>query len=120
MLIAITANSNDPDSEVDTRFGRAQYFHIVDTETDELKVIDNKQNLDMLQGAGIQTAQLLANHKVETILTGHCGPKAFQTLQAARIKVITGVEGKVKDAVNKFKEGQYKKSNSPDVQSHWE
>lgn len=119
MLIAVTAKSCDPDSEVDPRFARAQCFHIIDTETGELKVIDNTENLNAMQGAGIQASELITKHKVEAVLTGHCGPRAFQTLGAAGIKIVTGVEGKVKDAIEKFKKGQYKFSSSPDVQSHW-
>ena len=32
MLIAVTAKSNDPESEVDPRFGRAQCFHLIEKE----------------------------------------------------------------------------------------
>ena len=120
MLIAVTAKSRDPESEVDPRFGRAHYFHIIDTETEELTVLENERGLSLMQGAGIQTAELLASRKVDAVLTGHCGPKAFQTLRAAGINVITGVEGKVKNAVESFKKGEYKFTDSPDVQSHWE
>lgn len=119
MLIAVTAKSPDSESEVDPRFGRAQCFHLIDKETGHPTIIENKENQDLMQGAGIQAAELLASNNVETVLTGHCGPKAFQTLKAAGIKIVTGVEGKVKDVVENFKQGQYKFTDSPDVQSHW-
>jgi len=119
MLIAVTAKSNDPESEVDPRFGRAQCFHLIEKETGDLKVIENQENQDLMQGAGVQTAELIVSNNVEVVLTGHCGPRAFQTLKAAGIKIVTGVEGKVKNAVEKFKQDQYKTTDSPDVQSHW-
>jgi len=119
MLIAVTAKSSDPESEVDPRFGRAQCFHLIDKETGHLTIIENKENQDLMQGAGIQTAELIVSKNVKVLLTGHCGPRAFRTLQAAGIKIVVGVEGKVKDIVENFKQGQYKFTDSPDVQSHW-
>ena len=119
MLIAITAQSKDPNSEVDPRFGRAKYFHIVNTETKDIQIVDNKQSLDLPQGAGIQTAEAIINQKAEVVLTGHCGPKAFQALNAARIKVVVGVKGDIKTAVEVFLAGEYDITASPDVESHW-
>ena len=120
MLVEVTARSKDMDCEVDSRFGRAPYFHIVNTETGETKVVENSQNLSLAQGAGIQSAELVVNNKAEVLLTGHCGPKAFQTLKAGNVKIIVDVTGKVKDAVENFKKGEYKEIDSPDVESHWE
>ncbi len=119
MKIAISAQGKDMDAEVDPRFGRAPYFIIVDTDTMEFKAVDNKQNLSLPQGAGIQAAMTVINKNVEVLLTGNCGPKAFATLKAANVDVITGVRGKVQDAVEKFKRGEYKASAAPSVPSHW-
>jgi len=119
MIIAVTAKSHDSKSEVDPRFGRAQCFHLIEKETGYLTVIDNKENQDLMQGAGIQAAELLANKNVDVLLTGHCGPKAFHTLKAAGVNIIIGVEGKVQAVVEKFIQEQYRFTDSPDVQSHW-
>ncbi len=120
MLIAVTAKSSEPKSEVDPRFGRATCFHLVDTETGEKKIVENKQGLDAIQGAGIQTAETIINQKAKAVLTGHCGPKAFQVLNAAGVKVIVGVEGIIDNVVEKFKSGEYRVASSPDVESHWQ
>ena len=50
-------------------------------------MVDNTPNLNATQGAGIQAAESLARLGVETLITGHCGPKAFRVLSAAGIKV---------------------------------
>jgi len=43
----------------------------------------------------------------------------FQTLQTANIKVITGIEGKVKDVYEKFKSGDNgPAAEGPTVESH--
>jgi len=120
MLIAVTAKSSELGSEVDPRFGRATCFHLIDTETGEKKIIENRQSLEAVQGAGIQTAETIISQEAEAVLTGHCGPKAFQVLTAAGVKVIVGVEGKIDEVVEKFKSGEYRAASSPDVESHWQ
>lgn len=99
--ICITAKGKDLDSEVDPRFGRAQNFLIVDPETLEFEVLENS-NAEAAQGAGIQTAQLIASKNVAAVLTGSCGPNALRVLQASGIKVMTGITGSVQDALSEY------------------
>lgn len=119
MNIAITSQGNDLDSMVDQRFGRAVQFIIYDTETEEFAAIDNAQNLNAAQGAGIQTAQNIINTGSEAVLTGHCGPKAFRTLTAGNVKVFVNVEGSVKEAIEMFKKGELSAADGADVDGHW-
>ena len=119
MKVAVSAQGKDLNASVDPRFGRAPYFIIIDPDTMEYEAIDNKQSLNMPQGAGVQAAMTIINHQAEVLLTGNCGPKAFRTLKAANVNVITGVKGTVKEAVEKFKQGEYKVASGPSVQSHW-
>ena len=119
MKVVVTSQGNEMNSETDPRFGRAKCFILVDTDTGEHQVVDNTQNLNAAQGAGIQAAQAVAKLKAEAVLTGHCGPKAFQVLNKAGIKIYIGVEGTVQTAVEKLKAGEYKIAGSPDVEGHW-
>ena len=119
MKVVVTSQGKEMDSETDPRFGRASCFIVVDTDTGTHQVVDNMQNLNAAQGAGIQAAQAVAKLKAEAVLTGHCGPKAFRVLEEAGIKVYIGVEGTVRTAVEKLKVGEYKKADSPDVEGHW-
>ncbi len=119
MKIAVSSSGNDLDAPVDARFGRAPYFIIVDTETLEWEAVPNKQNLQAPQGAGIQAAATVSRYKPAAVLTGHCGPKAFQTLRSAGIAVYVGVSGTVREAVENFKQGRYQESAAPDVEGHW-
>jgi predicted Fe-Mo cluster-binding NifX family protein len=70
-------------------------------------------------GAGIQTAQKIANSGVSAIITGNVGPNAFQTLSAAGIKVIVGANGTVKESVEKYKKGELKEIEAASVGSHF-
>ena len=53
------------------------------------------------------------------MLAGNCGPKAFKTLTAADIKVVIGVSGKIKEAIEKFKKGQFSYISEANVEGHW-
>ncbi len=112
MKICITSQLDNLDSQTDPRFGRCQFFIIVDTDTLDFEAIKNP-NVEAMGGAGIQSGQLIASKKVEAVLTGNVGPNAFQTLQTAGIKVITGVSGTVKEVIEKFKKGELKIAQAP-------
>ena len=118
MKIAISAMGATVDAEIDPRFGRCQYFIIIDPDTMNFEVADNSSGMGS-GGAGISTAQLIAGKGVEAVLTGNCGPNAYQVLSAAGIKVITGVSGKVKDAIQSYKSGKLQASSQPNVAGHF-
>ena len=58
------------------------------------------------QGIGIMTANRLVRHNIRTVLTGSCGPKAFQELQSAGIEVFLNAQGSVRQAVASLQEGK--------------
>jgi len=119
MKIAVSASSLELDSPVDPRFGRCPYFLIVDPETMVFEAVENPY-VGASGGAGIQAAQLVAGKGVQAVLTGSCGPNAFQTLQAAGVKVMVGVTETVREAVQKYMSGAaYKEASGPDVPSHF-
>lgn len=119
MRIAVTSTGDDLGAEVDVRFGRAQKFLIVDTETMSVESIENTQNLSLPQGAGIQSAQTVIQQHPDVVLTGNCGPKAFQVFQAAGIPVVIGISGKVQEAVQAYINGEYRPTESANVEGHW-
>lgn len=119
MKVAITAQDTTLDSSVDPRFGRAKCFILVDSETGEHTVHDNAQNLNAPQGAGIQAAQKVAGLGAEALLTGHVGPKAFHTLQAAEIAVYAGASGTVREALEAWKANKLAAAAKADVEGHW-
>jgi len=116
--VAVSATGASPDSNVDPRFGRCSHFVIVDTDTGEYESMENS-NAASSQGAGIATAQMIADKQVGAVLTGNCGPNAYQTLNAAGIDVVTGVSGTVREAIDAFKAGRYRASTRPNVGSHY-
>jgi len=105
MKVAVTATGVDLNAPVDPRFGRAQYFIIVDLETMEFEAIPNP-NINAMGGAGIQSAQLLGNKGVGAVITGQVGPNAFQTLSAIGVPIYQAMGGTVVQAVEAFKAGR--------------
>jgi len=118
MKIAVSAAGPTLDAEVDPRFGRCQYFIIADPETMAFEAIDNASAMTA-GGAGISAAQMIAGKGVEAVLTGNCGPNAYQVLSPAGIKVITGVSGKVKDIIEGYRAGRFKESSQANVPDHF-
>jgi predicted Fe-Mo cluster-binding NifX family protein len=104
---------------MDSRFGRARCFVIVDTETGAFTAADNTQNLLATQGAGIQAGRAVVEAGVEAVITGHVGPKAFATLQAGGVCVYTGAAGTVAEALEQFKAGKLEPARVADVEEHW-
>jgi predicted Fe-Mo cluster-binding NifX family protein len=60
----------------------------------------------------------MAQKGVKVVLTGNCGPNAYQTLNAAGIEVIVGCSGTVSEAVQRFKAGELRPVTAPSVASH--
>jgi len=119
MKIAVTSTGTDLDANVDPRFGRAAYIIIVDSETLDFEVLDNKENVNALKGAGIQAASMISQNNAEILLTGFCGPNAFKTLQAAKIGVANDASGTVRDAVKAYLDGKLPLSDEPNVEGNW-
>jgi predicted Fe-Mo cluster-binding NifX family protein len=117
MKIAITSTGPNLDATVDPRFGRAQFFVIVEPETLEFEALENP-NLTLGGGAGIQSAQLMSEKSVTAVLTGNCGPNAFQIFNTVGIQVIVGVAGTVKQAVANYKNGVFEATAQANVAAH--
>ena len=119
MRIAISAEEKHKESPVNPRFGRAGCFMVYDTDEQSWESIDNIQNLQSSQGAGIQSAALVVNSACKVLITGHCGPKAFVTLLKGDVEVYTTSGSTVQEAVSAFERGELVRLNSADVDGHW-
>jgi len=118
MKIAVTATGPTLSDHVEARFGRCAYFLVMDPDSMEFEAIENP-NIALGGGAGIQSAQLMADKGVQTVLTGNCGPNAYQVFGAAGIQVIVGVSGVVRDVVEQFKAGAFTSAAGPNVPGHF-
>jgi predicted Fe-Mo cluster-binding NifX family protein len=116
--IVVTSTEPGLDAQVDPRFGRCQFFVFVETDDLSFEAVENP-NIAVGGGAGIQSAQAIAEKGAAVVLTGNCGPNAYQTLAAAGVQVIVGVSGSVRQVVEQFKSGAFSAADQPNVQSHF-
>ena len=117
MRICVTSQGPDLGAQVDPRFGRCKFFIFTDPDTLVFEAVENP-NIESMGGAGIQSAQLAASRQIDAVVTGNVGPNAFQTLRAAGIKVFSGASATVKEAIERYKNGEYKEASGATVGSH--
>jgi predicted Fe-Mo cluster-binding NifX family protein len=119
MKIAISSSGSTLEDTIDLRFGRAAMFIVYDLDHETFTAVDNEQNLNAAQGAGIQAAQHVVNSGCQALITGHTGPKAFKVLEAAKIPVYLASGGSVREAIAAFRNGSLKAISEADVEGHW-
>lgn len=111
MIIAVPVDENKED--VCVSFGRTPYFLIKNTDTGETEYLANP-GAGARGGAGIKTAQLLINHRVETVLTIRCGENAAGVLRPANIGVYKTTSLKADESIAAYLDGKL----SPLTQFH--
>ncbi|MFA7174289.1 MAG: NifB/NifX family molybdenum-iron cluster-binding protein [Kiritimatiellia bacterium] len=119
MKIAFTTDGVDLTGEIDTRFGRAPKFLIFDTKSRAFEVVDNTQNLNAAQGAGIQSAETIVKLGANAVVTGHCGPKAYRALNAAGVKIYNTEIKNIEVALQAVESGALTPAADADVEGHW-
>ncbi|MBC7231516.1 MAG: NifB/NifX family molybdenum-iron cluster-binding protein [Actinobacteria bacterium] len=116
MKAAISSAGPGLDSGVDPRFGRCAYLILYDLDSGEWEAVPNA-NRDAGGGAGIRTAQLVIDRGAGAVVTGNIGPNAMQVL-SGQVKVHTGFQGTVSEAVQALKEGRLSETASATVRDH--
>ena len=92
---------------------------MVDTETEVSGAYDNTVNLNIAQGAGIQTGQNVVNLGAEAVITGNIGPNAFKTLSTANVKVYLSKAKTIQEAIGSYKAGELNEVTQANVEGHW-
>ncbi len=112
MKIVFTAKGTDMDAAMDPRFGRTEYFVILDKETKSVESYDNRAIEGEAHGAGPKTAQKLAEYGAEVLITGNGpGGNAATVLKTTGTEVYVGAgEMTVIEAYEAYKAGSLKKA----------
>ncbi len=101
MKIAFTTSGDDMSAPMDPRFGRAAKFLIYDTDQKRFTVIDNANSV-AAQGAGIKSAETIVNAGAKILVTGDCGPKAFNALKQADVKIYSSKSASVMASLESY------------------
>ena len=101
MKVIISAISNKIDQSFNPRFGRSDYFILVETETRAWEAFANPAT-NARGGAGPQAVQFIADKGTEAVISGRFGPSAFSALEAAGIKTYIANQGTVNEVLESF------------------
>ena len=101
MKIAVTTNEKMVDSLVEERFGRCQFFAVLDTDTGDVAFISNI-GAEASSGAGVKAAQQLLDLDVGLLVTGQVGPGALEILKEGEVRVESWTAGTVGEALKRF------------------
>ena len=88
MIIMVSSNGNNLESQTNPRFGRTTWFIKYDTDQETWEAFEN-QAVSQRGGAGIAAAQFLIDQGVQAAISGHFGPNAHQALSAGGIEMYT-------------------------------
>jgi len=84
--IALPVENNMADSNISPSFGRAPYFLIYDSDTDESIYVNNTAAASQ-GGAGIKAAQAVIDLGAQALITPRCGENAAQVIKIAGIEM---------------------------------
>lgn len=117
MKIAVSTNGKSLESEFNPRFGRTAGFILYDTETGNYSYLDNSEQQNLSQGAGIKAAQMITEAGTEVLIIGQMGPKAAHVFQHTKIKIYIFNNGTVKEAIQAFEQNKLREFSSNDIQA---
>jgi predicted Fe-Mo cluster-binding NifX family protein len=115
MKIAITSTGNSITSQFNPRFGRCEYFVIVETDTEDWEALPNPA-LNAMGGAGPQAVQFIVEQGVQAVISGRFGGNAYNAISAAGVQTFTSGEGTVGEVLNRYLDGkleQVSKASGP-------
>jgi predicted Fe-Mo cluster-binding NifX family protein len=98
-----TNNSGGLGDHLCEHFGRAPTFTVVDTESDEVTVHQNRS--EHMGGTGKPPEQI-AKTGAKVLICSGLGPKAIDMLVSFGVEVYVGAYGTVGEAIQQWKEGK--------------
>jgi len=92
------------ESEIDSRFGRANYFMVYDMEKNKIISVEENRFKEEGHGVGIKTAGIAVEKGCTLAMGARPGPKAEQIFTEGNIEIFTVTEGNVQDALRNYRE----------------
>ncbi|MEA5060456.1 MAG: dinitrogenase iron-molybdenum cofactor biosynthesis protein [Clostridia bacterium] len=105
MKIAMPVEDKSLDSGVCPSFGRAPYFLFYNMLTNASYFLQNAAATSQ-GGAGIKAAQVIADEKVQALLTPRCGENAAQVLKESGVVLYKTVAGTARENIDALAEGK--------------
>jgi predicted Fe-Mo cluster-binding NifX family protein len=88
---------------VASHFGRSEVFTVIDTEDD--RIINRRDVPNSGHDAGC-LPRIFEDQQISVVITGGLGERARSRLSERNIQLITGIRGRVDDAIDKYFRGE--------------
>ncbi|WP_321404291.1 NifB/NifX family molybdenum-iron cluster-binding protein [Maridesulfovibrio sp.] len=125
MKIAVPCTDSDLDGSVAPKLGTAKYVLLIDSNDMSFEVLDGPPK-DVGSGAGVSIISLAANNDAQALLVGYAAPHIVNAMKGKSLKIVTGVKGKVRDAVQAYliknsvgSDGRVEQSSIPGWRELW-
>jgi len=105
MIIAITSDGSNLDSNLSEKFTRAPFIIFYNKEEETSEAIRNPYSA-LFGGAGIQTAQLIFENNANAVIACDIGLNAFRLLRSANVEVYPCSKLKVREVIREFELGR--------------
>jgi predicted Fe-Mo cluster-binding NifX family protein len=112
MIVAISIAAASLDAPLDTHFGRAAAFLLVNTSTGQRQIMVNPA-VSTAGGAGVQAAEFVIRQGTEVVISGSFGPKAYEVLAAANISMYRASSGAIDDLLRQYQSDALERVKSP-------
>ena len=107
MRISVSSEGNQGlNSTVSPHFGRCPYFILVEVEGDEIKKVETIENPFYGQHQPGQVPSFIHGQGANVMLTGGMGHRAVGFFQQYGIEAVTGAQGTVGQAVERYLKGE--------------
>jgi predicted Fe-Mo cluster-binding NifX family protein len=95
-------NNAGLDSKLDSRFGRAAYFLIYDTDTQQVTSTIVNEFKNMEHGVGLKIASMAIKEGCTVAIGAQPGPKAVDILEEANLKILAAYDCTVREALHRY------------------
>ncbi|MDY0297991.1 MAG: NifB/NifX family molybdenum-iron cluster-binding protein [Acidobacteriota bacterium] len=113
MILAFpTLGNAGLDEDLSPHFGRGDTFTLYNMDSGEVEAIANTSRHRGGQG---EAPELLAQHGVKALICVDLGRRAVSLFCDLGIKVYSGAAGKVKDALEQYKQGRLRETSPDDA-----
>jgi predicted Fe-Mo cluster-binding NifX family protein len=115
MKILIATEGKTLDSRVSKRFGKAEWYLIVDSDTKEVALFPNltiEHHHDIIPRA--------VDRGVSAVITGDIGPQSFELLSYHKLQIALAHAMSARDAIERLKQGRLRILDAPTVRKNIE
>ena len=113
MKICIPTNGDEGlDDYVGEHFGRVPTYTIVNSNTNKVKTVPN---ISHHMGGQVEPPEIMVKEGVDVLICNGLGRRAISAFNGYGIAVYIGATGKVRCAVNAFKQGKLQKATISDA-----